>query len=274
LADILSIALAIFCRIRSYVRELNAVLVDMAMKIPVIRGLIDRRILVNYQVNPTVLAAALPAPFRPKLVCGMGMAGICLIRLKHIRPWPVPAWLGISSENAAHRVAVEWDERGEVREGVYVRRRDTNSGLNTLAGGRIFPGIHHRAAFSVKETSDKFEIALQSRDGQTAMSLRAVTTDQFPSSSIFGSLTAASGFFQGGSLGFSATPDSQRFQGLELRCKAWRMEALEVTDVRSSYFDNECLFPKHSIRFDSALLMRGIEHEWHGEADLCCQASG
>jgi len=38
------------------------------MQIPVIRGLIDRRILVNYRVDPDVLARFLPPPFRPLLV--------------------------------------------------------------------------------------------------------------------------------------------------------------------------------------------------------------
>ena len=33
----------------------------------------------------------------------------------------------------------------------------------------------------------------------------------------------------------------------------------------------ESLFPRGSIEFDCALLMRGIEHEWHGKGDLCCQ---
>ena len=46
------------------------------MRIPVIRGLIDRRILVNYRVKPDVLAGLLPKPFRLKLVNGMGMAGV------------------------------------------------------------------------------------------------------------------------------------------------------------------------------------------------------
>ena len=32
------------------------------------------------------------------------------------------------------------------------------------------------------------------------------------------------------------------------------------------------VFPEGSIDFDWALLMRGIEHEWHGEQDLCCDA--
>lgn len=82
------------------------------MKLPVVKGVIDRRILVNYRVEPGVLNGLLPAPFRPKLVHGAGMAGICLIRLRQVRPAFLPAWLGISSENAAHRAAVEWTEDG------------------------------------------------------------------------------------------------------------------------------------------------------------------
>src|SRR5438128_2734307 len=100
------------------------------MGIPVIRRVIDRRILVNYPVDVDVLAPLLPAPFRPKVVQGVGMVGICLIRLKKVRPTFFPSWLGISSENAAHRTAVEWEDNGTGREGVYVRRRDTSSWLN------------------------------------------------------------------------------------------------------------------------------------------------
>ncbi len=65
------------------------------MQIPVIRGLIDRRILVNFRVDADVLARLVPAPFRPKLVNGAGMAGVCLIRLKGIRPRFLPSFLGI-----------------------------------------------------------------------------------------------------------------------------------------------------------------------------------
>src|ERR1039458_6530667 len=101
------------------------------MRIPVIRGVIERRILVNYRVDPIVLARVLPEPFRPKLFGGVGMAGICLIRLKHMRPRILPSWLGISSENAAHRIAVQWESEGQIREGVYVLRRDTSSHLNS-----------------------------------------------------------------------------------------------------------------------------------------------
>lgn len=92
------------------------------MLVPTVRGLIDRRILVNYRVDPAVMARRLPEPFRPKLFRRHAIGGICLIRLKRIRPAGWPAAIGIGSENAAHRIAVEWDEGGAVREGVYIPR--------------------------------------------------------------------------------------------------------------------------------------------------------
>lgn len=240
------------------------------MKIPVIRGLIERRILVNYRVDPEVLASLLPAPFRPKLVHGFGMVGICLIRLRNIRPWGLPAWLGISSENAAHRAAVEWEENGVIHEGVFIRRRDTDSRLNSLAGGRLFPGVHHHARFTVQETASHFAVALRSDDGETSMSVEADLAEQFPKGSLFGSLAEASAFFQAGSLGYSVTSTPATFQGMELRCPTWKMESLAVSKVESSFFDDAAAFPPGSIEFDCALLMRAIEHEWHGQKDLCC----
>src|SRR5262245_39652951 len=212
-----------------------------SMHIPVVRGVIDRRLLVNYHVDPAVLAPLLPTPFRPKRIHGFGMVGICLIRLRNLRPRFWPAWLGITSENAAHRTAVEWDDTGTLREGVYVRRRDTNSWFNSLAGGRLFPGIHHHATFTVEETSDHYSVALRSDDAATSMSVRGRRTDKLPVSSVFRSLAEASGFFQAGSLGYSATPDPSRFQGLELRCLDWHVEPLEVEEVRSSFFEDASL---------------------------------
>ncbi|MFL5327976.1 MAG: hypothetical protein ACJ8C4_03615 [Gemmataceae bacterium] len=187
-----------------------------------------------------------------------------------MRPAFLPSWLGISSENAAHRVAVEWDDQDGVHEGVYVQRRDTNSWLNSLTGGRLFPGVHHHAKFRVEETADCYSIALRSDDGVTSISVRSRRTDRLPSSSMFGSLEEASAFFQAGSRGYSATSEPSRFQGLELRCLAWQIEPLAVEEVRSSFFEDESRFPKGSIDFDCALLMRGIRHEWHSQSDLCC----
>jgi Uncharacterized conserved protein (COG2071) len=239
------------------------------MQIPIIRGTIDRRILVNFRVDAAVLARLLPAPFRPKLVNGAGMAGVCLIRLRDVRPRFVPPFLGISSENAAHRVAVAWGQDGNTREGVFIPRRDTSSRLNTLAGGRLFPGLHHHAAFRVQEHDDRYRIELNSDDRQMHLLVEVHVAHELPPTSVFVSLKEASDFFEGGSLGYSATAKPGQFDGLELRSFNWQVQPLAVERVESSFFENRALFPPGSVEFDCALLMRCIEHEWHGRGRLC-----
>jgi hypothetical protein len=240
------------------------------MRIPVMRGVIDRRILVNYHVDPALVARYLPPPFRPHLVHGLGMVGICLIRVKHLRPAFLPAWLGMSSENAADRTVVEWDDQGTVRHGVYVRRRDTKSRLSSLASGRLFPGIQHHARFTVEENADHYRVAVRSDDGVTNISVRGTRTDKLPPTSVFQSLEEASASLEGCSLGYSATRDPRRFQGLQLHCFNWRIEPLEIEEARSNFLADESLFPKGSLELDCAVLLRGVHHEWHGQPDLCC----
>ena len=240
------------------------------MRIPTIRGLIDRRVLVNFRVDPQVLARVCPAPFRPQTVNGFGVAGICLIRLKQIRPKAFPAFLGIGSENAAHRIAVEWDKDGVTQTGVYIPRRDTSSLLNSFVGGRIFPGVHYRARFDVRETDNEYHIAMGSVDGSAHLAVDGRTTDKLPDDSIFATLAKCSQFFEAGSLGYSPASTTDQFDGLELRTINWDVKPLAVTNVQSSFFDDRDAFPDGSIAFDNALLMRGIDHQWHSRESLCC----
>src|SRR5207253_301246 len=172
------------------------------MRLPQIEGMIRRRMLVNFRVDPDVIKKQLPEKFRPKLHQGSAIAGICLIRLEHIRPKGWPSFLGVSSENAAHRIAVLWDKD---EEGVFIPRRDTNSTLNQWAGGRLFPGEHHPATFTVAKSSEEIRFEMKSRDGQVAVKVEARVADQLPASSGFANLAEASGFFEPGSLGYSVT---------------------------------------------------------------------
>ncbi|KAA3648224.1 MAG: hypothetical protein DWQ07_04305 [Chloroflexi bacterium] len=239
------------------------------MRVPVIQGLIDRRILVNYRVDPGALVGVLPPPFEPKIIGGYGIAGICLIRLKDIRPNWLPVSIGLSSENAAHRIAVRWKAKGEWHEGVYIPRRDTDSRLNTLVGGRLFPGIHYHAHFDVQETGEDFRVALKSVDDNTSMNVHAKLSTQLPTSTIFGSLEAVSAFFEAGAMGYSPAHHEGNYDGLELRTFNWYVQPLQVEQVSSSFFEDEDIFPTGSISFDNALLMRGIEHQWHEHETLC-----
>lgn len=249
-----------------------SVVFDPIMRIPSISGVIDRRILANYRVDPDIMARVLPAPFRPQLVHGFAIGGICLIRLKQIRPSLFPLPWGFRSENAAHRIAVEWESDGEIRWGVYIPRRDTSSRLNAWAGGTVFPGIHHHAQFDVAEDESKFSVTMTSDDGQANVHVAGEICDATPTDSVFETIQAASSFFELGSLGYSETNTAGRFDGLELQCQNWEVQALEVDAIHSSFFEDSSRFPIGTVQFDCALLMRDIHHQWHGRPDLCCSS--
>ena len=238
------------------------------MRLPVIQGTIKRRILANFRVDPETIQRELPDRFRPKLQDGSAVAGVCLIRLEHVRPLNLPALVGLSSENAAHRVAVTWLEDGLTREGVFISRRDTNSQINHLFGGRIFPGEHHHAHFSVEESDSAISLKMKSDDAAVAVEVVGRISPGLPPASIFSSLAEASAFFEKGSVGYSVTSERERLDGLELRTQNWSVEPLEVSHVYSSYFGDKTKFPDGAIEFDHALIMRNLEHEWHTADDL------
>jgi hypothetical protein len=245
------------------------------MRLPVIKGLIRRRLLVNFRADPAVVQRLLPTPFRPKLHRGHALVGVCLIRLEHIRPAGLPAWLGVASENAAHRFAIEWtDAAGAEHEGVFIPRRDSGSLLNRLAGGRLFPGEHHPARFEVKDDGSQIELTMRSRDGVVAVRVIGEDADTLPTASCFGSVAEASAFFEGGSLGFSVTRDGDRLDALRLETPEWRLRALAVAEATSSYFADEQRFPAGTVEFDHALIMRDLAHVWHREAAMLAAPAG
>ena len=238
------------------------------MHIPTIQGIIARRLLVNYRLEPEIVVPLLPSPFRPHLIHGVAMAGICLIRLEAIRPQGLPALLGMASENAAHRIAVEWDDQGQLRSGVFIPRRDTNSRVNTVVGGRLFPGIHHHAHVTTVTQGTHLRLTFTSDDRQMYVTVAGHADTSLPMTSVFHSITEASTFFERGSLGYSATHDPRRFDGLELRSQDWHVEPFTVEHVESSFFDDRTRFPVGTVTFDCALLMRNIAHEWHERKHL------
>jgi hypothetical protein len=233
------------------------------MTLQALQGLVRRRLLVNFRVDPAVVKPLLPAPFQPKLVGDWAIAGICLIRLEQLRPRGLPAAIGLASENAAHRIAVTWtDEAGEQHEGVYIPRRDTGALWNAIVGGRLFPGEHHHARFRVRDDSGAIDLRMDTDDGAADVRLKGHPGAGLPSGSCFASLEEASSFFAGGSVGYSPSSGGRRLDGLRLRTLTWHVEPLEVEEIRSSFYADSRRFPPGSIEYDCTLLMRDIPHEW------------
>jgi hypothetical protein len=98
--------------------------------------------------------------------------------------------------------------------------------------------------------------------------LRAKPSRCLPSTSKFASLEEASTFFERGCLGYSATKAGDSFDGLRLMIRDWKVEPLDVAEVHSTFFADRSRFPRGSVEFDCALLMRDIDHEWQAAPPL------
>jgi hypothetical protein len=119
----------------------------------------------------------------------------------------------------------------------------------------------------VKEANGSYHIDFTSSDS-TSISIDAREAKQLSPTSIFETLDNVSSFFERGSVGYS--PNGKKYEGLKLQTYTWQVRPLEVTNVHSSFYENEALFPKGSIEFDNALLMRKVEHEWKSLKDIAC----
>jgi uncharacterized protein YqjF (DUF2071 family) len=232
---------------------------------------IERRLLVNYRIDPEVVAKHLPYPLRPQLVRGHAVGGVCFIRLGDLRPAGAPSVLGLRTENVAHRFAVEWDDAIGTRAGVYVPRRDSSSWLTVMGGGRIFPGKHHLARFNVEEQNLKTSINVCSVDRQLRLAVTAVPADEI-GGNLFESTGTAIEFFRNGCLGLS--PQGDGFGAVRLHCDRWEATPMHLEQMTSSLFEDSTQFPQGSCQLDGALLMRNLPARWTPESfDLDARSS-
>lgn len=217
---------------------------------------IERRLLINYRVDPAVVANLLPAGLRPQLIDGSAVAGICLLRLGALRPaWLRPA-IGWGAENAAHRIAVMWDDDAGAHTGVYIPERHTASIFPVLFGGRLMPGVHRRAKFETNETASRFSVGMTSRSTQVHADVDVA--DQW-SSSLFATIDDASRFFQNGATGWSPTRDGSSLEGLTLQTTKWAVQPGAARSIQSTYFE---ALPSGSAQLDSVLVMRNVPITW------------
>ena len=134
-------------------------------------------------------------------------------------------------------------------------------------GWSTFSGEQHLADFDVADDGERISMSIRARDGEMQVEIRANEAERSPESSCFASLAESSEFFEGGSVGFSVTRDCCRLDGIQLETGTWKVRALEVEQVESSFFAGVA-FPSGSAVFDHALIMRDIDHEWRPVSDM------
>lgn len=234
-----------------------------------ISGIIDHRILLNFRIDPDVIQAQIPSDFKPKIVKGYAIAGVCQVSLSSMAPLGIPRIIQTSSHNIAHRVAVDTPDG----EGVYIIRYDTNSKLNKLSGGRLFPGVYGLANFNISSKKDNYVVDIRKSDDSPLVLIDASLEKTLPEGSVFKDADELSLFFKNGNIGWSSSIGKDRFDSVELKTNGWNMEPLLVLKQFSEVFSDQEKYPSGSVQFDSAMIMRNISHSWVSRPELsmdCC----
>ena len=222
------------------------------MRIIPVRGVIERRLLVIYRLDPDVAKGLLPAPFRTRLTSGYAVAGIALAHLGRLRPAGLPPVTGLSRESATHGIAVEWESPRSLHTGVFVVHRDS--------AGTV-PGRHFRRApmFTVEERTDGLRVAYSSRDRAVQVDVDVSLATALEGSALFRDVRAAARFLEldgaNRAAGAAWTPQPR---GIKLSAGDGCISAARVRTAASSIFANTSVFPPGSVHLDSALVLRDL----------------
>jgi hypothetical protein len=214
----------------------------------------ERRIVLNYRIDPAIASRAMPPPFRPHLESGWAIGGLCIA---HLRP-AVPRFVR-SVVSVAHRFVVETPGGGPA---VYVPRRDTSSLVATLIGGRVVPGVQQRATIVSTLDDGAVAVDLSSTDGRMQVELRAQVRSEIDPASVYRDEADASAALRHAPMGYSPARSAGRLEVVELCADDWRLTPLSIDRVASSYFDDVRMFPVGSIEPDSAFVMTDVAHRW------------
>ncbi len=236
---------------------------------PAIRGVIERRILVNYRLDVGTLEAVLPEPFGGREVgeSGKGIGSICLMRVGDARMSFAPEAFGVSVETATHRISAVREKNGETEHCVYVPRRDVSSQFCAAMGERLLPAELNCGDFRVEERNGVCRIRVDCGEEFAGVEVEEREDVETEWESVFDSIGSAAEFFCEAGMRYS--PSGDRYEGVELCPREWEMEPVEVTGSRSSFFER-----LDGAELDSAFRMEGIEHEWRPRRPIPSNTTG
>ena len=217
-----------------------------------VRAQLRRRLLISYRLDPAVAASLLPDGFRPQIIDGSALAGVCVLGLESIRPsWVTRRW-GLRSENAAHRMAVERDGDEGVEQGVFIFERHSSAWHPVLFGGRLFPGVHRKARFRIEEAGDRYALSMAA--GGHSLTADVEVGGEW-TSEMFDTVQEASDLYRAGRVGWSLARNGRDVEPVALATEAWRVEGARLHHLRSSFFD---ALPEGAAVFDSVVVMRDL----------------
>lgn len=237
-------------------------------------GVVRRRFLISYPVQPSLLAQFVPPGGELSLYNGMAWVSACFVDLADMRPSFVPRGLGSQFLYLIHRTRARLPyPDGELRESVLVLEPNMNKPLLARLG-RASTGVNFRVRdFAFEETVGGWTLRMS--DGNTVLFeagiARTSICDRLPEQSKFEDVKAADDFLLGVAYGGEWNHDSGRLRLLAETHEPWKTYVGACETKRYAFLE---ALDAAQPQADHVITMTDIPHYFGLRGfDVSCPAS-
>jgi uncharacterized protein YqjF (DUF2071 family) len=224
------------------------------------QGMVRRRFLINYPVEPSLLAPFVPPGGELSLHQGKAWLSDCFVHITGMRPTGVPQALGVSFHYLIHRTRARLPfPDGKKREAVLVLDPTIDSRLLATFGAAA-TGVPFKRR-PIEFVTDGSAWRLGVRDGKDLIFEAMIRGSSFgtdmPTNSPFSSLSQADEFLLGVSYGGSWNPEAGTLHVLAETHEPWRAQVGTCDTRRNAFLEGLGI---ESPRADHVITMVDCPH--------------
>jgi uncharacterized protein YqjF (DUF2071 family) len=233
-----------------------------------VRTLFRRCFLVNFAVDPTELASALPRHLVPDVRGDEAFVSVVVGEMDKMRPAGVPRPLGISYNQIVYRAAVRCGDDP----GVHFLRSDADSKIMTASGNLMSFFRFHHANIRFTPSNGSIELDVTTTTTPSADIAATFTVDsattQLPASSVFSTLDDAKRWLVERYTAFDFTEGQASIDVVKIRRGEWDIKV--VHDTRAKYAFMSAGAPFTTARLDCIFSVGDIPYHWYRLAHRPC----
>jgi uncharacterized protein YqjF (DUF2071 family) len=218
--------------------------------------------LVNFAVEPEILAQVLPDGFGPAVHNGKGFVSLVIAITEEMRPAGLPRLFGLDYNQVVYRAVVE--HQGQ--RGFYYLRSDADSRLICLAGNWFSFFQFEQADISYRAQDEVRHFNLEAQNGDKNIFASydlASKSEKMPAASCFATLEEGKSFLVEIFEAFGYDPLSERTYIIKVKRGPWDIAVIEDRRAYYPYMANSPFFPPGSAELDSVFYVRDLPYFWY-----------
>lgn len=195
---------------------------------------------------------------KTRTINGYGVVSFCLLKLKGLTVWPLPAGLGLSTTSCAYRCAVTDTSGGKSEPSVYVLGRNTDMSIISYLGPTIFSWHIEKIETSISKTSQNVEIDAKYSDGSQMFSATINHSKIRTHSELFNSAESFDSFIKIGASSYTPSINHNKYSRVDLETDSNIYEPVVAT-INFNGLDE--IWSDTKLVFDSAYRAGGKQYK-------------